>query len=191
MRRRGYRKKMKDHQFKLFQKLLDEIKPTSIAEIGVHKGITASQMCEYVLLTTNNNLTYTGYDAFDLVSQEQQIIEVNGKGPANLNAAHRHIGKMVKRYSNRFTYEFKIGWTTDTLTSPVLFDFIYIDGGHSYESVSHDWSMVKKSKMIVFDDYGMPGVNKLMREIENSGTKIEYIENTDVSRAVAIIRNYV
>jgi predicted O-methyltransferase YrrM len=182
---------MKDHQFKLFQKLLDEIKPTSIAEIGVHKGITASQMCEYVLLTTNNNLTYTGYDAFDLVSQEQQIIEVNGKGPANLNAAHRHIGKMVKRYSNRFTYEFKIGWTTDTLTSPVLFDFIYIDGGHSYESVSHDWSMVKKSKMIVFDDYGMPGVNKLMREIENSGTKIEYIENTDVSRAVAIIRNYV
>jgi predicted O-methyltransferase YrrM len=182
---------MKDHQFKLFQKLLDEVQPTSIAEIGVHKGITASQMCEYVLLTTNNNLTYTGYDAFDLVSQEQQIIEVNGKGPANLNAAHRHIGKMVKRYLDRFTYELKIGWTTDTLTSPVLFDFIYIDGGHSYESVSHDWSMVKKSKMIVFDDYGMPGVNKLMREIENSGTKIEYIENTDASRAVAIIRNYV
>ena len=190
MYRRGHRKKMKNHQFKLFQKLLDEVQPTSIAEIGVHKGITASQMCEYVLLTTNNNLTYTGYDAFDLVSQEQQIIEVNGKGPANLNAAHRHIGKMVKRYLDRFTYELKIGWTADTLTSPVLFDFIYIDGGHSYESVSHDWLMVKKSKMIVFDDYAMPGVNKLMREIENTGTNIEYTENTDASRAVAIIRNY-
>jgi hypothetical protein len=97
---------------------------------------------------------------------------------------------MAKRYSDRFTYELKIGWTIDTLISPVLFDFIYIDGGHSYESVSHDWLMVKKSKMIVFDDYCMPGVNKLMREIENAGTNIEYTENTDTSRAVAIIRNY-
>jgi predicted RNA-binding protein with PIN domain len=50
--------------------------------------------------------------------------------------------------------------------------------------------MVKKSKMIVFDDYHMPGINKLMQEIENTGIKIEYTKNTDISRAVAIIRNF-
>jgi predicted RNA-binding protein with PIN domain len=50
--------------------------------------------------------------------------------------------------------------------------------------------MVKKSKMIVFDDYYMPGINKLMQEIKNTSIKIEYTENTDTSRAVAIIRNF-
>lgn len=181
---------MKPHQFILFQKLLDEVQPQTIAEVGVHKGITAAQMCEYIIKTTSNNLVYTGYDAFDLVSPDEQIIEVNGKGPANLDAVYRHIGKMVKRYPDRLKYELIIGWTKNTLTVPRKFDFVYVDGGHSYESVAHDWSMLNKSKMIVFDDYHMPGVCKLTREIEASGVAVEYTKNTNESRAVAIVRNF-
>ena len=49
--------------------------------------------------------------------------------------------------------------------------------------------MLKESKIIIFDDYDMPGVKQLLDEIATT-KNIEYTQNTENSRAVAIIRNY-
>ena len=49
-----------------------------------------------------------------------------------------------------------------------MFDFVYIDGGHSYETVMHDYAKVKDSKVIIFDDVQMPAVAKAIHEIQDT-----------------------
>ena len=191
MYRRGHRKKMKPFQFILFEKLLDECKPTFIGEIGSHNGNTSEQMCRYVLSRTKNSLLFQGYDAYDLVLNDEEfaIKEKNGKGPGNYEKAMSRMNKIRQQYSGRFNYKLIKGFTNETITTPIKFDFVYIDAGHSYDSVKHDYEMVKESKIIVFDDYCMPGVNQLIKEIEQSGIVVECFDNTDTSRAVAVVRN--
>jgi hypothetical protein len=183
---------MKPYQFKLFEKLLDECNPTSIGEIGTHHGRTSEQMCNYILTTTSNNLSFTGYDAYDIVADDIlfAVKEKNGKGHGDYHNAFKRLNNLKTHHSPRFNFELVKGFTNVTLTSPISFDFVYVDAGHTYESVKHDWNMVKNSKLVVFDDYGMPGVNQLMKEIEETGMIVEYTQNTDESRAVAIIRNF-
>jgi predicted O-methyltransferase YrrM len=178
---------MKDHQFKLFEKLLAEVKPTSIAEIGIHNGNTARQLIAHSLRDNDRFITYTGYDAFDLLIDHES--ELNGKGSVNKERLTIKLNKTRAQFSNRVTIEIIAGWTRDTLVIPRKFDFVYIDAGHSYESVKHDYEMLKESKIIVFDDYDMPGVKQLLDEIAIT-KDIEYTQNTECSRAVAIIRNY-
>jgi hypothetical protein len=178
---------MKPFQFEIFEKLLSEIRPLTVAEIGVHSGNTARQLISYCLRTFDTPLHYTGYDAFDLLIDHES--ELNGKGSANKQRLLIKLDKIKRNYSDRLTTEIVEGWTKDTLTVSRPFDFVYIDAGHSYESVKHDYEMLKESKMIVFDDYGMPGVAQLLNEISLT-KKIEYVQNTEHSRAVAIIRNY-
>ena len=64
---------MKPFQFKIFEKLLSEIKPLTVAEIGVHSGNTARQLISYCLKTFDSPLHYTGYDAFDLLIQNPKL----------------------------------------------------------------------------------------------------------------------
>ena len=63
------------------------------------------------------------------------------------------------------------------MITPVAYDFVYIDGGHSYETVMHDYFMVKESNVIVFDDYQITGVKKAIDEItSNLSNNYEVIE---------------
>ena len=67
--------------------------------------------------------------------------------------------------------------TKDTLKEKVDVDFVFIDGGHSYETVKHDFEMLKHNPQIVLDDFFLEddngkkpseehcGVNKLFEEI--------------------------
>jgi len=58
--------------------------------------------------------------------------------------------------------EFRQGTSQDVL--PNLdedFDFIYIDGDHTYEGVKYDWDNTKDkyNKILLFDDYHLPSKN--------------------------------
>jgi len=150
---------------KSFDKVCEIIKnyqPQNYAEIGVHNGLTAAGICREIL-KYKPDLHFVGYDAFD----EVPAVEHNGKSPST----NKHYEKCLWRFSGlkkdnpQFTWELVKGLTTDTLTTPVKYDFVYIDGGHSYETVKHDYNMVKESKIILFDDYNLKDVKKAISEI--------------------------
>ena len=47
------------------------------------------------------------------------------------------------------------GNTRETL-KPISADFVYIDGGHSIETIQGDYDALKSSPVIVFDDFYIP-----------------------------------
>ena len=182
---------MKPWHFDIFKNLIEETKPCTIGEIGCHDGRTAIQLCQCALAQHTDNVIYTGYDAFDdISSEESEYQEINGKGLGNIAETRRWLGKVKKRFGDRFEYNLVKGYTNKTLLTPVKFDFVYIDAGHSYESVLHDWNMVNESKVIVLDDHHLEGVNRVLKEVIEKTHKVEYIPLTEDSRASAIVRNY-
>ena len=159
---------MKIWQFEPFITIFDMFVPEDICEIGTHHGRTACQFVSY-LCPKVQTLRYTGYDLFEDADAEITRQEHNGKGPGSCYRAIRSLTKMKALYPNLF-FELIKGNTTDTLTQPRQFDFVYIDGGHSYQTVMHDFSMVRGSKVLVFDDYQIAGVKQAVEEIRATNT---------------------
>jgi len=66
---------------------------------------------------------------------------------------------------------------------------VYIDGGHSYETVKHDYEKVKDSKIIVFDDVKITGVNKFVKELSNQGINVEIVKTKTSKHVWAVVKN--
>lgn len=149
-----------------FYKIFDTYQPKKICEIGTHNAKTAIQMCEY-LLAKGIDVRYTGYDMFELADDQSfHKAEHNGKGPGSLDRARRMLEHLKRKYPN-FKYNLIKGNTHDTLTVPEKYDFAFIDGGHSYETVKHDYEMLKDTPVIIFDDYQIEGVRRFVDELEH------------------------
>lgn len=179
---------MKDFLFKTMKEIIGDAKCSFIGEIGTHHGSTAYQLVTHFAPKVDK-VIYNGYDVFDEVRGDKAFAdkERNGKGAGSLERAKTKLNKAKSVHKN-ILYTLHKGFTTDTLVNPIVFDFVYIDGGHSYETVKHDYSMVKNSKIIVFDDYKIPGVKKLISELIESGIDIEIV-NTASKHIWAVIRN--
>lgn len=179
---------MKPFLFDIMKEIIGDAKCSFIGEIGTHHGGTAYQLVSY-FATRVDHVTYHGYDVFDAVKGDRAfaVKERNGKGAGNLERAKQQFRKAQKRFGN-VSYNLFEGFTTDTLVEPVVFDFVYIDGGHSYDTVKHDYSMVKDSKLIVFDDVKIPGVNKFVGELKESGIDVELV-STPSKHTWAVVRN--
>ena len=200
---------MKPWDFEKFSPLLDEVNPKTICEIGTHKGNTAVQMIMF-LAPKVETLHYTGYDVFDFASGNLDFNrrEYNGKGGVpilnqkfsnplkniyynlilreNLNSI-QSVQKLLKKYNNNI--KLIAGDTNSVLKEIDLrnIDFVFLDGGHSYDTVKFDYEQVKDSKLIIFDDAknkNAKGVLTFMDELLSIGTKIEFQDRW------GIIRNY-
>ena len=164
---------MKSKMLPFFYEIFDHYRPSTICEIGTHDGKSAVQFVDYCI-KYNPKLSYVGYDIFDDVKYDTLFHEkeINGKGAGRYKTAKSNLTHRQNKYK-KFKFKLIKGFTNDTLKDST-FDFVYIDGGHSYETVKHDYFKVSSSKVIVFDDYQTEGVKKFVDELITKEKLIEY-----------------
>jgi len=143
---------LKAHRYRSMLEYLSNNDCDNILEVGTHKGHTGAELIRH---SKNTNVNYYGVDVFlsgwsDIVEREEQSIK-----PDDIDT----VRNFLSAYSiNVYLYE---GRSNDVL--PVLkeknlnFDLIWIDGGHSYETVKNDFvhsiDMLSDDGVIFFDDY--------------------------------------
>ncbi len=155
---------------------LEKYKPKNILEIGVFCGVTARNNCDFLNKIHGKKFSYTGIDLFG--SDKKSLInEIEPKflkdqkfsNPLkniyynlilkeNLNSL-KSVEKLLKKYKNNI--KLIKGDTNIELKKINLsdIDFVFIDGGHSYETVINDLetlykSLKGKNTILLCDDYG-------------------------------------
>lgn len=140
--------------------------PRAILEVGTWNGERALQ-----LLQAAPNAKYYGFDLFDAATPETDAEEMNVK-------PHYTLEQVAARLAGYKAQLFK-GNTRQTLGDfhePV--DFVWLDGGHSVETIVSDWANVRRvltdDAEVYLDDYytgaidtDMFGCNKLVSDMKH------------------------
>ncbi len=129
-------------------------KPKTILEVGVYRGIRSHEMIS-LAKDFNSSIKYFGFDLFEKISKRKINLELS-KQPIS----QKHIKKKLNIF-NKVKIKLISGDTRITLKkfvkSKKKIDFIFIDGGHSVQTILSDWQNVKKimtkKTIVIFDDY--------------------------------------
>ena len=177
--------------------LLDQIeiyKPKNFLEVGVFQGVTSRNICEKLNIINNGIFSFHGIDIFEdnnsTVDNKEMTIKHN-----KLSNPFKHLlfNVILKKdlYSINSIYKFLNkfkdsvhlykGFSDTELPKVGLsdIDMIFLDGGHSYETVSSDLSLIlkeiNKGKIIICDDYDQAsyGVKKAVDELKNQVSEIK------------------
>ena len=157
---------------------IKQAKPKNFLEIGVFHGVTSRNVCEMLYLIHGNNFKFTGIDLFSYeptVKNEyipkttfsnplkaiyynyiirsdpyslQSVLKLLKKFNKNINIIKGNSNKVLKEISDKF-------------------DYVFLDGGHDYETVKNDLKnliqVINNGGIILCDDYNLsyaPGVKK-------------------------------
>ena len=188
----------------IFLERLLKHNPRNVLEIGVFCGVTARNICDFLYKKNKNNFNYIGMDLFgsDQLQKKNEIkptflknqkfsnplknIYYNYILKENLNSL-ASVEKLLKKYSQNV--ELIVGDTNEKLREVDLknIDFTFLDGGHSYQTVISDLSilyenMKGRNKVVLCDDYGEAS---FILEVKNAiddfsiknNIKVKLIEN--------------
>ena len=178
--------------------------PKNVLEIGVFCGVTARNTCDFLNKVNGKNFSYIGVDLFGGYQNEHKDeieptflknqkfsnplknIYYNYILKENLNSI-KSVSKLLKNYTDNI--KLIAGDTNKVLKELDLqnVDFTFLDGGHSYQTVINDLtilyeSMKDKKKVILCDDYGqesyIPEVEKAINDFaKKNNLKLKLIEN--------------
>ncbi len=166
-------------RYKQLNKMVDTYKPNTIIETGTWNGGRAIEMAMSAFMHVDE-VTYTGYDLFEDATEELDKEELNSKAHNSIEAVTARLDEFteaMKSQGKTFNFTLIKGDTKETLKNTKA-DFAYIDGGHSEDTVNHDYEMLKECDVIVFDDYVTKdengndpggefyGVNKIIEKFE-------------------------
>ncbi len=177
----------------LFEQI-ENHKPKHFLEVGVFQGVTSRNVCEKLNLIYPNQFKYYGIDIFedaDNILDDKEMTSKHNKisNPIkhllyniifkeNLHSL-QSVRKLLKKYNKNVSL-YK-GLSNEILPKIDMseIDFVFLDGGHSYETVKNDLFLIlkniKKNKVIICDDYDQKnyGVKKAVDELVNSVTEIK------------------
>lgn len=126
----------------------------SILEIGTNVGIRALRMIQAAQEKTYS-VEYCGIDLFRSLSNEESQKE-NASYPipdsSTVYSLLEKTGAKVNLYTG-----YSHASLDDLVKDSKKFDFIFIDGGHSWETIKGDWdraqSLIHSQSIVLFDDY--------------------------------------
>lgn len=130
--------------------IIDLIKPQSIVEIGTWNGNSAINMIKRAQ-KHRKNIAYIGYDLFEGASETTDAEELNVKD-------HYHVEDVearIKKECPDARVNLIKGNTRQTLNYTSA-DLVFIDGGHSIETIKNDFDKCCSSKVIILDDFYVP-----------------------------------
>ena len=173
---------------------IDIYKPKNFLEVGVFQGVTSRNVCEKLNVINKGEFSFHGVDIFEetnnVIDNKEMTVKHN-----RISNPFKHllfnvilkkdlfsidsIYKFLKKFkSNVYLYK---GFSDTALLKIDLskIDMIFLDGGHSYETVSSDLSIILKSiskgKIIICDDYNQVsyGVKKAVDELNGQVSEIK------------------
>jgi hypothetical protein len=129
----------------------------TIVETGTWNGGRAIEMA-LAAFESVDKVHYRGFDLFEEATEETDKLELNIKAHNATEAVSKRLAEFavrMKENNKEFTYQLFCGDTKETMKGRDYsdVDFAYIDGGHSYDTVSSDYSYLKDISVVVFDDY--------------------------------------
>ena len=191
-RKSSFKKDIKSANILLEQ--IEKYKPKNFLEVGVFQGVTSRTICEKLNLINNGNFLFYGIDIFEDTNNSIDNKEMTIKHNKLSNPLKHLIFNIILKkdlFSIESVYEFLNkfkdnihlykGFSDTQLPKVDLskIDMIFLDGGHSYETVSSDLSLIlkeiKKGKIIICDDYDQTsyGVKKAVDELQNRVSEIQ------------------
>ena len=170
-----------------FLQYIYQKKPKNFLEIGVFHGVTSRNVCDLLQKINGNDFTFTGVDLFTTESEtikDEIIPQTKFSNPfktiyykyiirldpyskesvEKLLSKHKNNINIIKGNSNKILKEISLD----------KFDYVFLDGGHKYETVMNDLQnltqVVNNNGIILCDDYNLsyaPGVKKAIDEYIN------------------------
>jgi hypothetical protein len=150
--------------------LAKEISPLNIMEVGVWTGERAKKLISIASRAYNiSRINYYGFDLFETMDDEKFNKELS-KQPPSIDEVRE---KLSKTGANIHLYK---GDTTKVLPqvyeSLPKMDLVFIDGGHSLETIKNDWLYASKlmhdKTVVIFDDYWLDRVDAGAKAIVDS-----------------------
>ena len=201
MKYKKYFRKTSLKQIDIGEQFLKEIaskKPKNFLEIGVFHGVTARNICELLYSIHKDDFKYIGLDLFGESSESESEIIPNTKFNNPLKKIYFKyilrqdpysflaVTSLLKKFKNNVHL---IKGNSNTLLKNIdmsKIDYVFLDGGHAYETVKNDLNYSKpvldNKGTILCDDYNLsyaPGVKKAIDE---------FIKNNDVKSKILFDR---
>ena len=185
----------------LFLKEIAIKNPKVFLEIGVFQGVTARNVCELLYENHKDKFKYIGIDLFSVNNTEEdpftsEIIPgikqnnflkkfyfkyILKKEPYSIDA----VSHLLKKFRENVHLIKEDSNTALKKLDMSKVDYVFLDGGHSYETVKNDLEYSKEvlqnNGTILCDDYNLhyaPGVTKAVDEfVSNNGFKFNLVLN--------------
>lgn len=160
--------------------ILKYYNPQSFVEIGVGKGDSLKTYLSVCEPENGDSLKYYGFDTFcgGLPDEnEEDHVKYDVYDPnevKQLNTSMDEIKNIPNEFETPCDVKLFKGNTQTTIEENkehlTNIDLVYIDGGHSYETVKSDYknirSSINQNATIIFDDFnGQDGVTKFIGEL--------------------------
>ena len=157
---------------------IKQIKPKNFLEIGVFHGVTSRNVCEILYLLHGEDFKFTGIDLFshELVSEKEYVPKTKFSNIFKTiyynyiirldPYSQESVIKLLKKFKKNINI-IKGNSNAVLKEIPCKFDYVFLDGGHKYETVKNDLmnltQVINKGGVILCDDYDLtyaPGVKK-------------------------------
>ena len=157
---------------------IKQAKPKNFLEIGVFHGVTSRNVCEMLYLLHGNGFKFTGVDLFshEVVSKDDYIPKTKFSNPLKTiyykyiirldPYSYQSVLKLLKKFEKNINI---IKGNSNKILKeiPIIFDYVFLDGGHKYETIKNDLKnltqVINNGGIILCDDYNLsyaPGVKK-------------------------------